>query len=64
LPQFNEEYKKLNKNITIDILDVLYYLEPERIQRTIWLEKDNKISQLDIFEKIYKLEKDLILEQE
>ena len=64
MPQFNEEYKKLNKNITIDILDVLYYLEPERIQRTIWLEKDNKISQLDIFEKIYKLEKDLILEQE
>jgi len=63
LPTFNEQYNKLNKNITIDILDVLYYLEPERIQRTIWLEKNSTISILDIFEKIYKLEKDLISEQ-
>ena len=63
LPAFNEEFKKINKNITIDILDVLYYLEPERIQRTIWLEKDDKISYIDIFEKIYTLEKDFIAEQ-
>lgn len=63
LPAFSEEYKKINKNIIIDILDVVYYLDPERIQRTIWLEKDSNISQLDIFEKIYKLEKDLISEQ-
>ena len=36
LPAFSEEYKKINKNIIIDILDVVYYLDPERIQRTIW----------------------------
>jgi hypothetical protein len=63
LPAFNDEYSKINKNITIDILDVVYFLEPERIQRTIWLEKDSNIGELEIFEKIYKLEKDLIAEQ-
>ena len=63
LPAFNEEYAKINKNITIDILDVVYFLDPERIQRTIWLEKDSNINELDIFEKIYKLEKDLVAEQ-
>ena len=41
-----EEYAKINKNITIDILDVVYFLDPERIQRTIWLEKDSNIKYL------------------
>ena len=41
----------------------MYFLDPERIQRTIWLEKDSNINELDIFEKIYKLEKDLVAEQ-
>ena len=63
LPAFSEEYAKINKNISIDILDVVYFLDPERIQRTIWLEKDSNLDQLGIYEKIYKLEKDLVSEQ-
>ena len=33
-------YQNMNKNIKIDIFEILYYLEPERLKRTIWLNGD------------------------
>ena len=61
---YEEKYKKIDKNIVIDILDILYYLEPERIERSIWINKGNNDKQYDIYKEILKVEKNLIKDNE
>ena len=37
LAKFYEDYLKLGKKVKIDIFDVLYFLQPERLERTVWI---------------------------
>ena len=37
---WKEQYTKMDKNIKMDIFAILYYIEPERLERTIWLNVD------------------------
>ena len=48
---WSNQYLKMYKNIKIDIFEILYYLEPERLGRTIWL-NTNQAN-----EKVFKNEK-------
>ena len=65
LPNFyGENYKKCNKNIATDIFDVLYYLEPERIERTVWIGKGDSDNQASIYNALYNLERTVISEEE
>ena len=34
---YEEQFMKLKKKIKIDIFDVLYFLLPERLERTVWV---------------------------
>ena len=54
---YEEKYKKMKKNITVDIFDILYNLEPERIERTVWINKGDNDKENDIYNEILKLEK-------
>ena len=58
---WEEKYNKMKKNINIDIFDILYYLEPERLQRSVWIDKKGVSSLDEIYKEILKLEKDVIL---
>lgn len=60
---YEEKYKKMKKNINLDIFDTLYYLEPERLERTVWLDKGGNSNEHEIYQKILSLEKDTILSE-
>ena len=42
------------------MFDILYYLEPERIERSVWIEKGDFDNQNSIYNEICKLEKTAI----
>ena len=58
---WEEKYNKMNKNIKIDIFDILYYLEPERLQRSVWVDKKGVASLDAIYKEILNQEKNAIL---
>ena len=58
---WEEKYQKMKKNIKIDIFDILYYLEPERVERSVWIDKEGYITENDIYREILIVEKDTIL---
>ena len=65
LPKFYEEkYKNLKQNISTDIFDILYYLEPERIARTIWIDKGSNDNEYKIYSEIVNLEKTVIQKED
>ena len=57
---YEEKYKKLKQNITTDIFGILYYLEPERVERTVWIDKGSNDGEYDIYREIINLEKTVI----
>ena len=60
---YEEKFKKLNNNITTDVFGILYYLEPERLERSIWIDKGNNDNQNTIYREIVNLEKKVINEE-
>ena len=61
---YEEKFKKLNNNITTDVFGILYYLEPERLERSIWIDKGNNDNQNTIYREIVNLEKTVISEED
>ena len=53
----------MKKKINLDIFDTLYCLEPERLERTVWLDKGGDSNEHLIYQTILNLEKDTILSQ-
>ena len=52
-----EDFKKMTKKIKIDVFDVLYFLEPDRLERTVWIPISVNSSKLCIDNEILRQEK-------
>ncbi len=62
---YEEFYKNMKKKISVDVFNIIYFLEPERLNRTIWctVAKGKPNSKM-IYDEIKKLEKKSVLEDE
>ena len=54
---YQDKYKKMKKNIKTDVFYILYSLEPERLERTVWLDKGVNDTENEIYQTILGLEK-------
>ena len=57
---YQDKYKNMKKNIKTDVFYLLYGLEPERLERTVWLEKGDNDDENEIYEAILRLEEKAI----
>jgi Ran GTPase-activating protein (RanGAP) involved in mRNA processing and transport len=57
---YQDKYKNMKKNIKTDVFYLLYGLEPERLERTVWLEKGDNDDEYEIYETILRLEEKAI----
>ena len=62
LAKFYEDYLKLGKKVKIDIFDVLYFLQPERLERTVWISCGPNSSANSIEAELNRCEKIVIKE--
>ena len=56
IQSFYEEFSKMKKKVEIDIFDVLYFLEKERLERTIWISTGPNVAKKDITYEIQRQE--------
>lgn len=64
IQEYYEEFSKMKKRIEIDIFDILYFLEKERLERTIWISAGPNIAKKDITYEIQRHEYSCIKKEE
>ena len=56
---FKEKYNSYKKKIKLDIFEILYYLIPERLERTVWMSVGD-VEKSIIYNELLKKEKEII----
>ena len=64
IQSFYEEFSKMKKKVEIDIFDILYFLEKERLERTIWISTGPNVAKKDITYEIQRQEYSCIKKEE
>ena len=57
---WEEKFTKMSKKLKIDLFDILYYMEPEKLERTVWIPTGFEVNRADVFNEIQKREKECI----
>lgn len=57
---WKDQFKKMNKKIKLDIFDILYFLEEERLERTVYIPCEVKISGFILKNQIESYERECV----
>ena len=60
MKSYKEFFVNGKKKIKTDVFDVLFYLEPERLERTVWISAGKDATPITIINEIIKAEKECI----
>ena len=61
---WEEKFTKMSKKLKIDLFDILYYMEPEKLERTVWIPTGFEVNRTDVFNEIQRREKECIATEE
>ena len=54
------KFTKMEKKLKMDIFDILLFMEPDRLERTVWIPTGEEAKRLDIYNEIERREQDCI----
>ena len=54
------KFTKMEKKLKMDLFDILLFMEPDRLERTVWIPTGEEAKRLDIFNEIERREQDCI----
>ena len=60
---WEEKFTKMSKKLKVDLFDVLTYMEPDRLERSVWIPTGEEAQRIDLFNEIERCEKECIKDE-
>jgi ubiquitin-protein ligase/Ran GTPase-activating protein (RanGAP) involved in mRNA processing and transport len=57
---WEDKFTKMTKKIKVDLFDVLTFMEPDRLERSVWIPTGEEAKRIDLYNEIERREKDCI----
>ena len=60
---WEDKFTKMTKKIKVDLFDVLTFMEPDRLERSVWIPTGEEAKRIDLYNEIERREKDCIIKE-
>ena len=57
---WEEKFTKMSKRLKLDLFDVLTYMEPDKLERTVWIPTGEEAKRIDLYNEIERCEKECV----
>ena len=60
---WDEKFTKMKKKIKVDLFEILTFMEPDKLERSVWIPTGEEARRIDLYNEIDKCEKECIITQ-
>ena len=57
---WEEKFTKMAKKLKVDLFDVLTYMEPDKLERSVWIPTGEEAKRIDLYAEIERCEKECV----
>ena len=61
---WEDKFVKMSNKIKVDIFDILTFMEPDRLERSVWIPTGEEAKRIDLYNEIQRCERDCILKED
>ena len=61
---WEDKFVKMSNKIKVDIFDILTFMEPDRLERSVWIPTGEEAKRSDLYNEIQRCERDCILKED
>ena len=60
---WEDKFTKMSKKLKVDLFEVLTYMEPDRLERSVWIPTGEEAKRIDLLDEIERCEKQCIKDE-